>query len=66
MRAAIAKRAGKTYNRSDLGGTQMDHKTDAELREAERHWMARARKERDNMRHLESGRPKRQGRIWLK
>lgn len=65
-RAVIAKRAGMAYSASDIGGASFTHKTDAELREAERHWVARVKAERARRRYLEDGRPDRQGRIWLK
>ena len=65
-RAVIAKRAGKSYTSSDISGQSFTHKTDAELRDAEKHWMGRVKAERARRRYVESGKPDRQGRIWLK
>ena len=66
VQAVQLQRAGKGYNASDIAGTSMSHKTDAELHQSERGLLARVKSERRARRALESGQPSRTGRIWVR
>ena len=65
VRAVQLKRAGKAYNSSDLGGQSFSYKTDAELHELEKTYLARVKVERSQRKANEDGRPRRMGLIRL-